>query len=142
VPEHKIYSKKVYKQAVYEFQHSEASRDWLQNLLTAAATFRAITSELRLTGYIQYIECDNALEITLFSYKQLECLAKTPYEVTNMHYDATGTKVSVDDGSELQKFASYKRILNHTVLIRNRAMIGMEISVFQLGKFYFMNLIL
>jgi hypothetical protein len=138
VPEHKIFKSKIYTQAIYEYEHSNVFKDWVKNLFLIAETFRSVRNG-KLPGYVQYSEVDSSLEITTFSELQFDCFAKTAYEVMCLHFDSTGTKVRVDDGSEITKFVHFKRILNHTVLIRNRTLIGEDVSYFQLGELNILN---
>jgi hypothetical protein len=127
-----IFPKKTFETALAEYK-SAGGKDWVKNLFAISAAYRS-SMKGKINGYIQKCEVDSSLEIVLFSAKQFECLANTPYEDRISHWDATGNLVRPTDDSDILQFIDYKRILNHTVLVRNGSLIGQECDKFQLGK--------
>ena len=135
-PAHKIRTLAVYRKALNEYKNDVyVHTDWSTNLSTAMATFKAAIPAKNLKGYIQNIEKDGHLEITVFSEKQYECLFKTPYNDRVLHIDATGSQVKVKKQNiqQVEDLCVYKRILNYYLLVKNMGIEKPDQSSFQLG---------
>ena len=137
IPRHKIYSLNVYRKALSEFKNDiYFNSDWQSSLSAAMATFKATVTGRKLSGYIQNIERDGHLQITIFSEKQLECLYKTPYNSRICHIDATGCQIKIKKNHlQINDLCAFNRILNYYVLVKNHNLINQDDQTsFQLAE--------
>jgi hypothetical protein len=100
VPPEQIRSVAVYRKALSEFKNEVyVTADWVASLSTTMSAFKVSIPANHLKGYIQHIEKDERLEITIYSENQLNCLYRTPYEDRVLHIDATGSQVKIKKNS-------------------------------------------
>lgn len=112
------------------------NKDWQSSLSATMATYKTAITGRQLHGYIQNIEKDGQLQITIFSEKQLDCLHKTPFNSRVCHIDATGSQVKIKK-QQLQEndLSNYKRILNYYILVNNNTLTESDAqSSFQLAE--------
>ena len=137
IPRNKIRSLAVYRKALSEHQNDIfLNKDWHSSLSATMATYKtAITSRI-LSGYIQNIEKDGQLQITIFLEKQLDCIHKTPFKSRVCHIDATGSQVKIKKAQQQHEdLCSFKRILNYYILINNSTLDEIDAqSAFQLAE--------
>ena len=108
---------------------------WYDQVMAVACSYRTIlSSEHGLAGYVQNFEGCNGLEISCYCEKQFECLARTPFNDRVLHIDATGSIVTINNKSK-QQYASYKRILNYFLLLKNDKIQDISCSKIQIGNF-------
>ena len=95
VPANLIWSAAVYRIALSEFKNDVyVNADWISSLTTTMSAFKVSLPAKLFKGYIQHIEKDERLEVTIYSEKQLNCVFKTPCEHRVLHIDAIGSQVS------------------------------------------------
>ncbi|CAF1085883.1 unnamed protein product [Brachionus calyciflorus] len=100
--------------------HVKYSFDFLTNILSVAEALKVNIRGNKMNGYIQQVSIFPSLQLSLFTEKQLEALNKTPMNNRILHFDATGSLVSVPQQYTKNLIASgYKRILNYFLLLKN-----------------------
>ncbi|CAF1137911.1 unnamed protein product [Brachionus calyciflorus] len=96
------------------------SSDFYTNIITVSETYRGCIIGNKINGYVQEVSTYPSLKLSIFTEKQFESINKTPEKNRILHFDATGSLVSIPQQYTKNLFnGGYKRILNYFMLLKN-----------------------
>lgn len=94
--------------------------DWYGRLNAVAYSYLSATSALserQINGFVQDAKNIPQFCMHLYSYEQLECVNKVDRKYRFLHFDATGSLVSIPQKYQKHDNFSFKRILNYFMIL-------------------------
>ena len=105
------------------YKNKGFTTDWLYNIHATADSFEAMTSEQKLTGFIQQIITHKEFAMYNYCQEQIDVLHNVPDDNRVAFFDATGNLVRIPKDKR-----EYSRMLTHSLLIKDSRQIMDNIS--------------